>query len=429
MMEDGSIAVMNRPGWAVAQTVRGYWASHGDTALRLAVAVMAVLALLKLGGEFRRLLWGPATDLVLRHREVGRWFAGMPVYSEFATASYPPASYAILWPFLGWLDLRSARWFWAVTTVAMLAWLARFIVRQSGAGTRLEASFVGLMLLSMNVTGVTIGLGQLTLHVLPPLLAALLLLRRERRDWRGDLLAAALLLLAMVKPHLAVPFFWLALFAPGGLRPVLLAMVGYVALTLFAATFQQPGLWPLLAEWLGRATGEPEKGSRYEYGELHAWLVALGLGDWTLTGSLMVLIALGAWSYLHRRIDLWLLIGVAALVARLWTYHPFYDDLLVLLPMVTLFRLAKRGGSRGGADVMAGLLLAVMLLLHLMPARLLISPPPWHLVYTAGHPVAWTVVLSFLIRQAHAERSQGRRADHPSGSRQESVPEVTRVIQ
>jgi hypothetical protein len=167
---------------------------------------------------------------------------------------------------------------------------------------------------------------------------------------------------------------------------------------------------------LMRAFGELEKPIPAEYGELHAWLVALGLEGWTLTGSLIVLVALGTWTYLHRHVDPWLRIGVAALFARLWTRHLLYDDVLVLLPMVTLFRLAKRGAPRDGVDAMAGLLLGVMILLHLMPARLLIAPLPWPLVYTVGHPVAWIVVLGFLIRQAHAERSQGRRADHQPGS-------------
>jgi hypothetical protein len=421
MTENGPIGLRHRSASDYARMLRECWAAHGDTALRLAVATMAVLALLKLGDEFRRLVWesGPtgATDLALRHRDVGRWFAGMPLYSEFRTASYPPASHAILWPLLGWLDLGAARWLWAASSVAMLVWLAWLLVRRSGAATRLEAVFVGLLLLSMNATGVTIGHGQLALHVLAPLLAALLLLLGPGRlDWRADLLGAALLLVATVKPHLAVPFFWTALFAPGGPRPVLLAALGYVALTLFAATFQQAGLWALLAAWLMRASGEPEKRNLAEYGDLHAGLVALGLEEWTLAGSLIVLVALGAWTYVHRHVDLWLRIGVAALVARLWTYHLLYDDVLVVLAMVTLFCLAKRGGPRGGVDLIAGLLLGVMIVLHLMPARLLIAPLPWHLMYTVGHPVAWIVVLGFLIRQAHAERSQGRRADHQPGS-------------
>jgi hypothetical protein len=40
--------------------------------------------------------------------------------------------------------------------------------------------------------------------------------------------------------------------------------------------------------------------------------------------------------------DLWLLLGVTAIVARLWTYHRRYDDLLLLLPMITLFRITKQ---------------------------------------------------------------------------------------
>ena len=44
--------------------------------------------------------------------------------------------------------------------------------------------------------------------------------------------------------------------------------------------------------------------------------------------SLILLGGLGAWVYRFRRVDVWLLIGVSAVIARLWTYHRTYDDLL-----------------------------------------------------------------------------------------------------
>jgi len=51
---------------------------------------------------------------------------------------------------------------------------------------------------------------------------------------------------------------------------------------------------------------------------------------------------LGLWTQLHRRVDPWLLLGVAAPVAGFCTYHRLYGDVLVLLPMVPLFHVAKR---------------------------------------------------------------------------------------
>jgi hypothetical protein len=103
-------------------------------------------------------------------------------------------------------------------------------------------------------------------------------------------------------------------------------------------------------------------------------------------------------------------------VARLWTYHRSYDDLLILLPMVALFRIAKRGTSTDGGAVAAGALLAVTVLTMLTPHRLEAYPPPWNVLYTGGHAVVWIVVLAFLLDRARREE-RARVAVHPCGIR------------
>ena len=223
-----------------------WWTAHATMVLRLACVAMALLAALKLGDEFRRLLWESghtgAVDLKLRHQEVHDWFAGQPLYQVRPTAVYPPATYVLLWPFLGWLHLAPARWFWAVTSGATLGTLVYLTVRESCADTRLQSAFVALMALSMNATGVSIGNGQLALHILPALLCALLLLHQGRGRWHIRLLAVGLLLFALVKPTVSAPFLWMVLFAGSGLTTMPLIALGYLGLTLFAVSFQESTL-------------------------------------------------------------------------------------------------------------------------------------------------------------------------------------------
>src|ERR1700674_2853429 len=100
-----------------ATSVRAWWGRRRPTVLHLAIAVMSILAVLKLGDEFYRLIfsnaYNGAIDLKLRHEEVHRWFAGRPVYTELHRLTYPPEAYVMLWPLLGWLEFGPARWFWA----------------------------------------------------------------------------------------------------------------------------------------------------------------------------------------------------------------------------------------------------------------------------------------------------------------------------
>ena len=124
---------------------RSLWADYGTMVLKSAVLLMAIAAVIWLGYEFWRLIWQSgemgAIDLRQRHDEIQAWFAGKPVYGDIVTAVYPPASYAILWPLIGWLTVTAARWFWAVTTAIALMWTVFLCVRESGAHTLFAANF------------------------------------------------------------------------------------------------------------------------------------------------------------------------------------------------------------------------------------------------------------------------------------------------
>jgi Glycosyltransferase family 87 len=384
------------------------------------VAILGVVTPVRLAHEAQRLVAGAdrfsAWDLKLRHREVRHWFAGEPVYRELAGASYPPASYPLLWPLLGWLPVSGARWLWALTLAGALGLFIRLLLRESGAETWIERAFIVLLALSMDATASTVALGQLTIHLLLPLLAGLLLLARGRGSWRSDLCASLLILGACVKPTITLPFCWLVLFLPRRLRPALLVALEYAALTAFAVAFQQQGLPELLHDWRMRTSMV----SLYS-GHLHLRrvLVFAGLGDWALPAALGALAALGAWLYRYRRADPWLLIGITAIVARVWTYHRLYDDVLFLFPIVALFQIAKRALAAGGSDVRSELLLGATVLATLIPGyRMAYSS--WADGWEVAQAVLWTAVLLFLaghVRSAHHHPSDGpgRREGHAEG--------------
>ncbi len=387
-------------------------------AFRVAVVAMAMLAAAKLSDELLRLVWRTgrtaAIDLVMRHAEVHAWFAGVPVYETMHEAVYPPATYAMLWPILGWLELEPARWLWAVVTAIALAALVWIVVRESGPADPWGRAFAALLVLAPNETGVAVGNGQLIPLVLPALLAGLLLIHGRRRSWRDDVIAAGCVIFTLVKVSLAVPFLWLVLFAPSGeqfdqvapwrsfrLRPALLVAAGYGLLTAFAMTFQQAPWLAQLRAWLGLARGVAVRGG--DYADVHAWLAAVGLARFILAASAALFLALGAWLYRYRQVDIWVRLGVTALVARFWTYHRVYDDMLVVIALVALLRIAKSEDDAVPTRF-ATLLLGVTIVAMLLPARLGTSPLPWRLVFTVGHAMTWTTILAFLAVRARKER-------------------------
>jgi len=386
-------------------------------AFRTALVILASLAAAKLADELLRLAWrsGPtaAIDLELRYAEVQAWFAGARVYETMRAAVYPPATYPLLWPFLGWLDLEPARWLWAAATALALAVTVWIAVRESGAGAWDRRAFAGLLVLAPNETGVALGNGQLIPLVLPALLAGLLLMHRGRGSWPKDVGAAACMIFALVKVTLAVPFLWVVLLAAAPdeptaarslrLRPVALIAAGYAALTWFALAFQ-PAPWGAhLRAWLRLARDVAVKGGNYA--DVHAWLAAAGLPSLILPASAALFLALGVWMFAHRHVDLWLRLGVTALVARFWTYHRLYDDMLVVIALLALLRMTGLSDSLAQRRL-AGVLLAITLSTMLLPARLGTAPLSWRLVFTGGHTLAWLAVLGYLIAAARTAPRQ-----------------------
>lgn len=396
--------------------LRRLWGAHGRSMLACAVIVMAAVAATWLGYEFYRLLAQPdrigsvaihpgAIDLGLLHRMVNAWFAGLPVYTgpHAHLNTSPPASMALIAPVYGWREPAAVMLAWTVAAVAAVAWLVPQLVRESGAETRLERAFVALMPLAIYPTGAVIGNGQLTLFVLPLALAGVLLLRSREGGWGRDIVASLLIVASLAKPAVTAPFFLVAAFAVRGCRPALLVVAAYAALTLFAATFQPMGAVAQLRQFLALAAVMSVSAGE---ANLHILLADLGLAGWIAPASLAVVALLAVWVWRHRRIDVWLLIGVVAIAARFWTYHRWYDDLLILLPMLALFRIAKQGPASDDLDLAAGTLLGLTLAFLLAPGGLYLLPAPWNRIYVDVQVVVWISDLVFLIVVAARARAK-----------------------
>ena len=102
-------------------------------------------------------------------------------------------------------DLRNP--LWALTSIVALGATLRLTLRDCCVTVGRDRAALALLLLSMNATGVAIGNGQMILHVLPLLLAAVLFVQTQPAGWRRDALAAACFLGALINPNLSAPFF------------------------------------------------------------------------------------------------------------------------------------------------------------------------------------------------------------------------------
>ncbi|MEM9266823.1 MAG: glycosyltransferase 87 family protein [Cyanobacteria bacterium P01_F01_bin.13] len=382
------------------------WSRHGQRLLQVGIGLMIVAAIWRLGLELPRLIWGQgdvdAVDLISRHREVARWFARLPVYGAIPNGDYPPASYPLFWPWVGWLSREATRWFWAVTTLLLLGALGWLGIKESRAATRWEKVFIALMPFALYPASAGIRVGQVATHLMPPLVLGLLLMGRSRNGWGRDLLAAALVIFAMIKPTMSAPFFWVVCFMPGRWRPVLLVSIGYLALALLAGQYQQGNLLSLHLDWLDHAG--TQLGTR-GHASLHTWLEAINLSDWMLPASLLLLAAGGIWTAIYRKAHPWILLSMAAMVARFWVDHQVFDDLLLWIPLIALFRFTRLDRALW-VRLAAAILFALNWFALMAPARFLTDYHPLSGLAVPIQTTIWLMGLLFFMVLAQQDRTQ-----------------------
>lgn len=385
------------------------WNRNSDKILKVASSMMFIIAVIWLSYQFWRLLWDTsdmaAVDLNLRYIEVQHLFARKPVYDDLNHAVYPPATYVILWPFLGWLTFPAARWLWAITTIVVLGVLTILLVQESQARTPTEKLFISFLPLAIYGTGATIGNGQLGIHIVLCLVSILRILRVNKRTWIQDILIASLMIFALTKPSTSVYFFWLLLFCTKNLRPAVITIVGYVGLILFASFYQDDNIIDLMKKWLTSGISGAKWGATQGEGaidvqvNLHSLLGSLGWENGNTIASLTMLLVLGIWIYKSRQTNLWLLMGVTSIFGRFSTYHGWYDDVILLLPMIALFKIAKyKKLTHSKQSIIASLLFATMLLFLLAPGGIYLLPYPWKEFYIIGQTITWLIVMIFLMQ-------------------------------
>ena len=299
------------------------------------------------------------------------WATAVSVYHK--GANYPPASWLLLWPVFGWPSVGTARAIWAGCHLAALLALA---LQSARAIKGLHPGLGPLLLVapwSMPAITHAVSLGQTAVVVLPLAVGGILLAKDSRADWRRDPVAAALFNLALLKPSGTLGrYFAVLAIVPCRLRPALLTVGGYLLLTVGAAWFKPESLPVQIAAWLRRTERLGGRG----YGSLQNALFELGRSDLFLPLEILTIAALGAWVWCSRRSDVWTLIGASALVARLWVYHRVYDDVLALLAVIAVARIAlSYPGMRRGRAAAALLVLLVAILWTLSRGTTTVSGP------------------------------------------------------
>ena len=279
--------------------LRGQASYRRPLFLGLGLLLAAVLSL-RLAFELNRLLFeaGGPIDLFILRRMIAEWLAGLPFYQERG-GIHPPATFLLLWPLYGWGTDTVTRWLCALANAVVVAAFGRVLVREARTASGEERALLWLLLVGCYPAAITIGNGQITFFVLAATIAGILVCLRWAPGSGRDALLTGLFLLALIKPPLTLPFVWVIAFSKGWLRPAILALAAYAAVTAISIALHGTtldGVLAMLRSWYSRAEfGMAQTG----YGNIHSWLGDLALDPWVLPASGLVFALHGLWAWRH----------------------------------------------------------------------------------------------------------------------------------
>ena len=379
------------------------WLSrHKEKFLTGAICFLVVLGAPRLFYQVWRLLFkdggNGANDLLLLRQWIIDWFEGKPIYSYILF----PATFPTLWPITGWLSIEATRWLWLGLYAVALWVLVRIL--KSGAVIRdgKETVLLALFVLTIYPTGVTIGNGQMALLLLPAVVAGLIISRDGNlTPWRRAA-AVALLIFSSSKLPVTAPFFLILMISLKDLKTMTAVGLSYIALTFFSLSFRKMSIPEFTSRWTNETPGVVTVGG---HGNIHHFLSPLGIDNFLLPSSALILAALAVWIYKFRKTDFWVQLGVAAIIARFWAYHRLYDDILMIIPMAAVLRLLRNGDLSENERAAAIIIFTVSVVSFLIPGFFLQFPHPWGALFQGVQTTIWLSLLAFLLYYAYKKNS------------------------
>ena len=109
------------------------------------------------------------------------------------------------------------------------------------------------------------------------------------------------------------------------------------------------------------------------------------------------------------------------IVSRIWTYHQFYDDMVLMIALVAVVRVVREGTPGGERALAAGL--GALLWLGLLAPMGLVVRLPGALRVTAelGQAGVWFAALGFLVWRAECSLTKALPAPRVATERESSA--------
>lgn len=292
-----------------------------------------------------------AIDLKSRYHEQNWFYYGGQIYD--VRCPYPPFSYAFFRFYFGLFSLNVAKNWWMLTMLGNLLFISFVLVKVSFAKFKEDKRILWVLPSCLYSAGACIGNGQKSLLVMAGLIGVPFLLQEKLSLKMRDFLIVLFLCFASIKPNISLPFFILFFTQRDLLRPLLLFSLFYSVVTILFSRYQGVGAIAVIKKWLGAAISASSlTDDHYSHSNIQTVIKSLAenpnvplveqadyLSKLNLYSSFTLVSIAAIWFLYNRRGNLWNNLALASLVSMSWTYHGWYDEVLLIFPIVALIRI------------------------------------------------------------------------------------------
>ncbi|MGM0589532.1 MAG: hypothetical protein ACQETE_14010 [Bacteroidota bacterium] len=367
----------------------------------------SLLSIIYLFRGFFQLLSGERlpVDLALRWWRFQRLIVEQEnIYLTISDAAYPPSSYALMGPFLGWYPYNIVDEIWALVNIIALifsGYIVYKLIEEKGIAYQISLLAIPLFL-SFQSLGMVLGVGQITiLYVSLLLLVVYIGYAQPFNKWINLLVSSILLAISMGKFSLIIPICFVFLFDKR-FRGILFGAVGInVLISWYIAIQLETTIWAIIADIYQNTKEIVALGSI----DVHSMLHHLGISpDYSAFVSLLFLLLLVHFLIsLQKNNTIFLKLAIAAIIARFWTYHAHYDNIVLVFLLIYAFQQLDMVSQFTWIDLLDAKILWVLLIwLSLaIPARFLTADPPFYGVFLGFQVIIWLGSALLLIKRGY----------------------------
>ena len=339
------------------------------------------------------------TDLALRyHQSIDLIYEKVNIYHETAHSIYPPSTFLFISALSLNINYYNMDEVWAFINIVSLISLSAiiyFFLKNYKCKWILILS-----VLSLHSIPHALGVGQISIVFISFFLLSIYMIIYHRNNYIL-IFGTLLLTISLGKFSLFLPFIPLLVINNKLRYPTLVSIAINFTLSYAILYRVDSNIYEYVASLASSSSEIKALGSL----DLNAFLSLINAPDYLNTVGPVAVLLLAAVITIHyrERVNLFPLLALMAIVSRLFIYHNHYDNFILVIPLVYIFKFYWNYSDKNYA-----ILYFLFLVSLIIPARFLVWSEPIYGITLIYQLIIWLLTAVIIFNHLHESKSQKR---------------------